>query len=406
VSDQQLQVIAPDPRVHRDTLIDLVAKCFADETWGYYELREACRRVYVRHSHYDWEASRIGLLGDRLVAHFGVWKYQMRIGAARVQVGGVGAVATDGDFRKRGYMDLTTRASLDAMWSLGYDMTILFGVDHLYHRYGYVRAWTNTNYFVPTGDLPKEPPDGRVQRFAVRPRPDLAALYNVCYAEATGTAVRPTFLRADPSWQGNTEGYLWKRDGAPAGYVFLTRRGNQLRCIEYVGDATQALRVVAALARKWNCAEVQFETIPPNSELVTLLCRGTCRSESHYRRNGGSLVRLVNLASTLQKMEGELSHRLQASPLAGWRGEFALSGSREQATLTIGDGRVIASARECRSPKHAIRGGDELVQLLLGTDDPAEVIAAGGMEATGDAARLAEVLFPARQPQLSRLDRF
>ncbi len=400
---EHLRLIAPDPRVHAEALFDLIAKTFSDDG-GYYTLREACRRMYVQHSHYDWEASRIGLVGDRLVTHYGVWKYQMRIGAARVPVGGIGAVATDPDFRRRGLMDLTANASLEAMRALGYDLTTLFGIDSFYHRFGYVRAWSDTTYYVRLPDLPTEPPAARLHRFLPHPRPDLAALYNATFSEATGTAVRPTFRRGHASWLGNTEGYLWRAQGQPAGYVALTRNGAQLRCLEYAGDAYQALCAVAKLARQWGCQEIQFATLPHRSELVRMLRWNSCRAETLYRRNGGSMIAVLNLPATLEKLQDELSRRLQASPLAAWRGTLLLADAREQVALRLARGHVrLAPAAES---EHALRGGNAMAQFLLGTEAPAEVIAAGGMKVTGDAAKLAEVLFPAQQPQLSQLDRY
>ncbi len=112
---EQLTIAAPDRRRDADAVVDLVSKTFSNEGGGYYSVREACRRMYLLHSHYDWECSRIGLLGDRVITHYGVWKYLMRIGAARVQVGGIGAVATDPEFRRRGYMGRTLQSALDAM---------------------------------------------------------------------------------------------------------------------------------------------------------------------------------------------------------------------------------------------------------------------------------------------------
>jgi hypothetical protein len=41
---------------------------------------------------------------------------------------------------------------------------------------------------------------------------------------------------------------------------------------------------------------------------------------------------------------------------------------------------------------------------LLGADVPEEVVAAGGIELSGDAEQLIKVLFPAQQPQMRNQD--
>ena len=56
--------------------------------------------------------------------------------------------------------------------------------------------------------------------------------------------------------------------------------------------------------------------------------------------------------------------------------------------------------------RHAIRGGEEIVQLLIGTDEPGETIESAGIRLTGDAKMLAQVLFPNRRPGLRPWDRY
>ncbi len=399
---EELRVIAPDRDRHSEAIYDLTAKVFPD--FGYYETVKACRETYFGNSHYDWQVSRIGLLGERVVTHYGVWDYQMRIGMARVRAGGIGAVATDGDHRKRGLMDRTAQTAFEAMRAAGYDLSVLFGIDGFYDRYGYVRAWSDFSFLIRAGDLPREKPAAPVRRF--RPdlrRADLIALYNAHHATATGTAVRPTYRRMYP-WTQVPEGYGWSEGGRLAGYVLLNRDGGRLKCLECCGDTEQALRVLGVVARKWQCDQMQFETIPYQSDLAKRLRRGNCRIETRYRRCGGTMVRMLNLPAALTKMSDELSRRLQSSPLASWRGDLLLADSCEQAMLRVGKGQVKVIAPD--ETKHAIKGGDAVVQLLLGTDEPGEVIEAGGMQLRGEAGRLADVLFPAQWPQLSQMDRY
>jgi hypothetical protein len=184
--------------------------------------------------------------------------------------------------------------------------------------------------------------------------------------------------------------------------VVVRKQGRRLRCGEYCGDAEQALRVVRRLARQRHCDEVEFHTLPDTSELIRRLRRGDCRVETRYQQSGGPMVRMLNLPATLAKLSGELSRRLGASHLAGWRGGLLIADANEKVVLKIAAGRVtVAPVGETR---HAI-SGDTVVQLILGTDHPAEVAVAGGIQLSGDAAQLVEVLFPAQWPELSYCDR-
>ena len=127
------------------------------------------------------------------------------------------------------------------------------------------------------------------------------------------------------------------------------------------------------------------------------------------------MVRIINLAQTLEKMAGELERRLRASHLANWQGRLTIAEPREQATLAIDRSKVkvikVQGPRGRPGPRagrtrHAIRGGDEIARLLSGSDEPQEVIEGGKMRLSGDARRLAAVLFPNEHPMLSAWDRF
>ncbi|MCX7016914.1 MAG: GNAT family N-acetyltransferase [Candidatus Sumerlaeota bacterium] len=359
------------------------------------------RERYIGGSHYDWNASRIGVIGERVITHFGVWDYQMRIGSARVRCGGVGAVATHQDFRRHGLMDLTARASVEAMRALGYDMSVLFGIANFYHRYGYTRAWCPETTVVNLPSLPSEKPSVRIHKFAPRPRPDIAALYNREHRRVTGSAVRPTYQRghfASPS-----EGYLWADGrGQPIGYVIVKRHPGFLEVFETAGDVEQSLRVVASLARRAPYPEVRFATLPYNTPLARRLRQGNCRVETRFQRNAGPLAATIRLAGALGKMVGELSQRLRRSPMAGWKGDLLIADAREKAILAIRDGRIqlapSGNARDC------IRGGDEIAQLLLGTEDPLDLAEAYGVRLKGQARALAPILFPRQHPILRRCD--
>jgi hypothetical protein len=398
---RDLLIAPPDPREHGEAVCDLGAKAFSGG--GYFRMRDYCRKGYVLGSHYDWSASRIGLLDGRLVTHFGVWGYQMRIGTARVRAGGIGMVATDGDCRQRGLMAATARASVEAMRRLGYDLSILFGIDDFYHRFGYVRAWGETAWTVRREDLPAGGPKVRLRKFRPVHRDDIAAIYNRENATQTGTAVRPTYPRL--VYGDAQEGYLWTDGrGRPVGCVGVGVKPGFLECVDACGDAEQVLRVLARLAARAERQEIQFSMFSDTRPLIRRVREGNCRAETRYRRCGGSMVATINLVSTLAKMAPELQRRLAASHLARWRGNLLVADAREEAVLRIDRSRVKVG--EAGKAEHAIRGGDRIAQLLIGADDPGAIIEAAAMKTAGEARRLAEVLFPNEHPQLNLRDRF
>lgn len=397
-----LQLVAPDRLRDADPMIDLIATAFSAR--GFDEFRHYCQNGYILGSRYDWDASRIGLMDGRIVTHCGVWDYRMRAGGARLRVGGIGAVATDPEYRNRGLMGRTMDATHNAMRARGYDLAMLFGIRDFYHRYGYANAWAEREFFVDREHLPQSRPRGTRRRFTDLSREDVMRMFNRENAGLTGSAVRPTY-GSGRRWDGQWLGYRWTDSrGRLAGYVFVTTKWGVLECCEMGGDVEEGLRVLNVLARRDNWSEVKFFGIHDESALGRWLRRSNSREIIHHWRSGGPMVRTVRLASCLRKLAGEMSRRLCDSPLAGWTGSLVIADARESVALDIRGG-VVGVVPGVPS-EHALSGGNEVAQLLIGSDDPDEIIDAGRMAVTGDARALVRVLFPNCQPMLAAWDRY
>jgi predicted acetyltransferase len=402
---QRLIVQAPDTTRHEE-MLDLIAKTFSP--WhGYWPFLNYCRQGYLDHSHYDPAASRIGLLDEKVVTNWTVYDHRMRIGSCAVRVGGIGVVATHGEYRKRGLMLPTGMGSIRAMRDLGYDMTTLFGLHNFYHHFGYVRMFSEQSYTIGTAELPAGGAASALRKFS-QPLKELDAVYNRACDGLTGTAVRPTFPQARISThdQPAPVGYLWSsKSGQPAGYVVVADRGNShLEIAEAIGEPAQVLAVLAKLAKQFRLPEIRMGGLHYDSPLAIAFRRLSCRVETQYVRNGGAMVRTVNLRSTLAKIAPELSRRLAASMLRDWKGRLLIADSREKVTLQIVRSKV-ALAEGADAP-NSIRGGEEIAQLIVGVDEPFEVVGAGKIRLAGQAKDLLPVLFPNQHPMLASWDRF
>jgi len=397
--NNEIIITNPDKRKYKKQLVDLFAKTFPYPT--YFEMHEEGLKRYIYNSHYDWEASRICLINDQIVSHFGVWDFNMRIGSARVKVGGIGAVSTHGDFRKKGYLTKTARAAIEAMRISGYDLSLLFGISNFYHKLGYSRAWSESDYKISIEELPKEKPDKPVKKLKVSRNNEIIKLYNSKNKLLTGTAIRPTYTTFNP----RSKGFFWENDkGRILGYVFIRMENDKFTCLEAVGNVGQILKVLAFLARKNSFRNVSFVCMHHDSPLCKELRKKNCTVETRFQACGGPMIRIINLESTLEKMCGEFSRKIKSSPLSNWNGNLLVSDSNEKITLRINKGKV--SIGKNVKTKHSIKGNEKLVQLLLGTDDPLETARAVGIKFSGNAKKLSEVLFPNRHPMLAARDGF
>lgn len=404
-----LQTLAPDREAHSATIYDTLET----KTTGW--ARTQWREGRLAHSRFDWDTSRIGLVGDRLVTIFGVYDLTLRIGTARVRAAGVNLEFADPAYPDEDAFRQTAAASVEAMVRRGYDLSVAFGSEPFFYGLGYTFGWRELLGFVRTRDLPGEAPAGELIAFDPVHREDLAALYNREHETLTGTTVRPTYLRNKEP--GGFRGYLWTdAAGAPAGYVSvgpqairdwrnaaLVGRNHKgydslLWHDESAGDPEQRLRALGVLAREAGAEEVVFSRLHPLSPLGRRLRWMRCRIDQGYR---SYVVKIVNLTTLFEKLTPELSRRLAASHLAEWSGDLLISAGDQQVLLSVERGRVHAGPAPARAQTgNSIEAGPELAQFVVGTEAPREAAEVAGMTLRGEAAQLVDILFPPQHPQM------
>ncbi|MCG2786628.1 MAG: GNAT family N-acetyltransferase [Anaerolineae bacterium] len=358
---------------------------------------------YIGNSHYDWDVSRLVFDGGKLIHHWGVWGYQMRLETVQLKVGGIGAVVTHPDYRKQNIMHRAAQASFDAMKEDGYDLSILRG--RHYVKMGYARAWNYVTYRFKLEDFPVTEPAPAYQPLGLEHVPEMDALYNRAHADFTGTAIRPTFYNKHPedlcvhAWRdaaGNLAGYV---HAAPA-----EEEPKTLLCLEAAGDPRQCLAVLAELFERDGYEKIACFTLPHLHPLLQHLRKGNCIAENRYFDNSGWRVRIINLHATLTKLAPLFEKRLENSQFASWTGSLRLDAGEQSATIQLADGNVAVSD-ETPTP-HVLRGGAEIARFLIGSDEPDEIIRKAEMECSGLAQPLARALFPNLYPMLSHWDEY
>jgi GNAT superfamily N-acetyltransferase len=409
-----VHVTAPDPALHGEQLWALMDRVFGEGTGA------DCRDGRIAHSHYDWQTSRIGLVDDRVVAHFGVYDLAMRVGRATVRTAGVNLVGTDPDFRRRGYMAAVTKASLAAMQENGYALSLVCnGEPNLYGRHGYVYAWPESSWTVKTSDLPPEDASAvalkalDISEFTPGEHPELWELYNRWHEGVTGTAVRPTFRRLKtPNSPGTGVRAASRADGRLIAYVVadLTEDKKTLWLDDAAGDPDVIVALLSRWARREGCEEVKVSRQPFRVPLVRQLRTLTAREENRYAADGRWMVRVIDPVRLIEALEPELTPRLQRSLFAGWNGRITIKRRSDKAILHVQHGRV-----------HAHSGAAPVLgQLAIGAVPPEELLAGhgghgghgghaghAGYTVTSDPAGAEELilnLFPYKQPMMSNGD--
>jgi hypothetical protein len=376
-----------------------IAQIVADQYAGGGHVDEIARQ-YIGGCHYDFDATRLVWEGDALVHQWGVWGYPMRVESVRLKTAGIGAVTTREAHRKRGLMHAAATESFQAMRDLGYDVSVLRG--RHYVKYGYARAWNYVTYRLTRDEVAAPGSPKPYQPLGPAHMDEIVALYNASHENFSGAAVRPTYRMLT---DGEMGAYGWFADGKLTGYVRAvpTDDKKSLQCLEAAGDAEQGLAVLSDLFKQVEYESLTFFTLHHDHPMLGRLRKGAVIVENKYFDVSGWRVRLVNLVSTLEKLRPLFEARLQNSRFENWRGDLTLDSGGQKATLRIERG--IVQVADKASGGHTLAGG-ALTRLLIGSDEPLEVIRQEGIRCEGQAFELAQALFPNLHPVMSHWDEY
>jgi len=386
-----------DPDTHLMAIARITSDAFAGG-----EYVDEISQQYIGNCHYDWSVSRLIFDQDRLVHHWGVWGYPMRLGSVTLKVAGIGAVVTEEAYRRQGLMALATSASFNAMLENGYDLSILRG--RHYVKFGYARAWNYVTYRLQADEIPALPTRQTCELLGPDLMDEINTLYNAQHQTFSGSAVRPTFRMLDPE---GMKAYGWRdSSGDLVGYVRAvpTEDKKTLQCLEAVGDVEQGLAVLRDLFLSGEYETLAFFTMPHQHPVLQHLRRGACLVEDRYFYNTGWRVRTINLHSTLGKIQPDLENRIKSSAFKDWSGKLFIDAGAQKASLEIEHGSVRISGSP--AGEHGIEGGPAIARLLIGSDDPGEVIRQEHISCQGAGWDLAMILFPNLYPMMSHWDEY
>lgn len=379
-----------------------MAQLAADAFTGGQYVDQFCEN-YIGNSHYDWNTSRVILDGKKLIHHWGVWGYQMRLASTQLKVAGIGAVVTHEDYRKQGWMHQAAQASFAAMIQDGYDLSILRG--RHYVKMGYARAWNYVTYRLKPEEFAELGPCQPYLPLREEQVDEVNALYNQTHDRFTGTAIRPTYQKRHPDDLGINAWF--NEQGKLIGYVRAFPAEDNpkiLQCLEAAGDPQQGLAVLRDILRNGSYESLAFFTLPYHHPILQQMRKGACTVEDRYFDISGWRVRIINLHSALKKLIPLFEERLAQSQFAHWQGSLLVDSDQQKAVLQIESGKVFITDEN--TAENVLRGGADIARFLIGSDEPDEIIRQANMECKGLAVPLAGVLFPNLHPMMSHWDEY
>jgi len=356
---------------------------------------------YLSHCHYDYAACQLVWDGDKLIHHWGVWGYQMRVDGVLLKVGGIGAVITQEDYRKQGIMAQAAKSSFVAMKELGYDLSVLRGKHYV--KFGYGRAWNYVTYLLKPDGFPDYGTPPEYQLLEQKNLEESSELYNRDYSSFSGTAVRPTYEFID----SEIGLYGWfDADGKLAGYVRarFDEERKALVCHEGTGDPKIGISIMMDLFHKGEYKTLAFFTLPEAHPILGLLRLEVVVVEDRYFSNSGWRVKIISLESALRKLLPVLEKRIRKSYLKDWHGSLSLDIGAEQVTIEILQSKINLLLES--SGDYQVQGDALIARFLIGADTPREIIQQAEYDCPDEILEILTVLFPYTNPVLSHRDEY
>ncbi len=271
--------------------------------------------------------------------------FQQQIGTQCLRMGGIAGVGTHDNYRFRGFSKRVMLNALRWMRQEGYDTSMLYGIAGYYPRFGYAEAFPTIIHTMAVRDAERAVRGCHcLTAFAPEHVPGILALF------ATNNAGRTGITRRDPRyWTPFRKGLRW--DTQARAKVLLDAHGTlvgyfvsdteQVQEILEVGYATHAvfddlLRAIADQVWEARIDTVRFNL--PEDHAFVHYCRPFgMQTQSIYRRDGGAMIRMINLPTTLGKLSALLAARMSG------RGELTIHTNLESVGLHWSHGALHVS---------------------------------------------------------------
>lgn len=246
--------------------------------------------------------------------------HAQQIGPCLLRMAGIAGVYTGNAYRFRGYSRRVLENTLRWMRSEGFDVSMLYGISGFYPKFGFANAFPEVKYSLALRDA--ELAAGKRCRF-VDYGPEnhkaVLALYHQVNAGRNGVTRRDL-----QHWHRfrQEEGYHWgpqiavkvalDAKGNPAGYFVYDEKAEAT--ILEIGWASPAifpdlLRAMVELAWASRVDKITFHL--PEDDAFMRFCQPLgFQKEISYRRDGGPMIRMININHALQAVAPLLATRV------------------------------------------------------------------------------------------------
>lgn len=361
----------------------------------------------LRYPGYEREHTRIAVLRDEIVAALRMTTETIRIGEARLKMGGLGWIATASHHRRKGVSALLIRDTIAYMRQHNYHVAMLFGAPEFFQHVGFTTVLADYSVLVDTLEAltfdnpfkvaPGKPGDVPVlQKLHAANDADIA-----CSLLRSGAHLRNKWAR----W----EGWRMLKDdqGRAVAYLLAQPDGDHLgvyeAAVEETGLCAAVIRAAGDLADEHALSRIRFH-VPPAHPLARFMLAFPCTHEMRIERNAGGMMACVGIGETLESMLPEWESRLSQSSAYDIRTELTLVVDGTPYRIRANRG-ALDVANASASGKIALRQSD-LIQIITGYRHPGDWLEERRCIVSSPARALFTAIFAKRTPYVWRFDRF
>ncbi|HRK35288.1 MAG TPA: GNAT family N-acetyltransferase [Candidatus Hydrogenedentes bacterium] len=360
-----------------------------------------------RYPAYRTEHTRIATRRGEVLGALRLTTDTVRIGEARLKMGGLGWVATSPRHRKRGVGRRLIEDTLAYMRTNGYHISMLFGIPNFYHRFGFITSLTDYTILMTTSEAltfenPFKPSFAKPGEV-----PLIQRMHNANDANAVCSLVRTTAHMHNKWGRWSKWRLLKDEQGRAHAYLYAIAEGDCLYVIEAgvsdIGVCAAVVRAAGVMAKADELASIRF-CVPPANPIARFLAQFPSVHEAHVERDGGGMMACINIGETLESMIPEWESQLAKSAAIGLRTDFTLVVDRVPFRIRANRGAIDVAATAGTS-KISLKSTD-LMHLLTGYRYPSDILDERRCLVTTDARALFNAIFPKRHPYVWRFDRF
>mgnify|MGYP000111885172 CR=1 FL=1 len=365
------------------------------------ELYELLKKAYLGCPYLRWDLCIVAELNGRIVSKAQIIEYEMSVGTAQVRMGGIMGVATDPEHRGKGYASRVLRRCVEVMAENGFDLSILFGIEGFYERFGYAPVMPDYELILQAGSIDKRTWKGFRE---MKGEGDLDEMFRIYHASNRGRT--GIILRRKGIWEWlphKPDLILFHGEGKPDGYVAVSFGREALELVEVGGEDVRfyemAIAELGELARSSGLDEIRG-SVPPDHPFSLASIKYGAEVRVRYRKSGGCMGRIIDQRRLLEKIAPELERRLIASGCGGMGVALRIEtelGRTELELVSDSPGKVEVNLS---LPQKA------LMQMVFGYKPVEVILAENGIPAGRREVEALNALFPWGYPFIWKMDRF